>query len=226
MKISKENIQDFTLATVKGGMSSIPFVGGLLAEYIGMAQSKIVDKRTAQWQAMVDFQLQKLQGELDNLTESEFFFSCIQVATTNALRAYQEEKRQLFANTIYNSATLNLDEDKKMLFLSLLDRHTLAGLKLLKYYSENHYCKEDSIHRNSMETSYTISGTEYPTKSILENNPEFNNDSEYVKTLTEQLFGDGLISLIDFSIPEVPKQARRKRTTNIGDEFLKFISIE
>lgn len=221
MKISNEDVKDTALATVKGTVSSIPIVGGLFAEYIGLAQDKIADKRMAQWMDMVEEKLQKLHDKFDELAEDELFFSTIQIATVNAMRSYQAEKRMLFANAIYNTALLDLNEDKKLLFLSLLDRYTLAGIKLLRYYSQNHY----HDRQGGMVTTRSIGGTEYPTKSILKDNPEFENDSAYLKTLSEQLISDGLISPIDFNIPESPQQARRKRTTKFGDEFLAFITV-
>lgn len=226
MKISSEDVKDTALATVKGTISSIPIVGGLFAEYIGLAQDKIADKRMAQWMGMVEEKLQKLHDKFDELTEDELFFSTIQIATVNAMRSYQEEKRMLFANAIYNTARLDLNDDKKLLFLSLLDRYTLAGIRLLQYYSQSHYHENDFVRHGGMMTTYSISGTEHPMKSILKNNPEFQNDSAYVKTLSEQLISDGLISLIDFNMPESPEQARRKRTTTFGDEFLSFITID
>lgn len=224
MKISNEDVKDTALATVKGTVSSIPIVGGLFAEYIGLAQDKIADKRMAQWMGMVEEKLQKLHDKFDELAEDELFFSTIQIATVNAMRSYQAEKRMLFANAIYNTARLDLNEDKKLLFLSLLDRYTLAGIKLLQYYSQNHYHDDDHDRHSGMVTTRSIGGTEYPTKSILKDNPEFENDSAYLKTLSEQLISDGLIFPINFDMPESPQQARRKRTTKFGDEFLSFIT--
>lgn len=224
MKISNEDVRDTALATIKGTISGIPIVGGLFAEYIGLAQDKIADKRMAQWINMVEEKLQKLQDKFDKLAEDELFFSAIQIATVNAMRSYQAEKRMLFANAIYNTAQLNLNEDKKLLFLSLLDRYTLTGIKLLQYFSQDHYHEDDYVRHRGMVTTYSTGGTEFPTASILKNNPEFGNDSAYVKTLSEQFVSDGLISPINFDMPESPKQARRKRTTAFGDEFLSFIA--
>lgn len=226
MNISKDDVKDVAMATVKGAISGVPIVGGLFAEYIDLTQDKIADKRMAQWINMVEAKLQKLQDDFESLTNNELFYSCIQIATINAMRAYQEEKQLLFANAIYNTAQLDLNSDKKILFLSLLDRHTLAGIKLLKYYSQSHYHEEDYIHRGGMVSSYTMPGTELPIKSILQDNPEFNSDTNYVKALSEQLMSDSLISLIDFSTPETPERAKRKRTLQLGDEFLAFITAE
>lgn len=223
MEISKGDVKDAVLATVKGAVSATPLVGGLLSEYIGLAQEKVANRRMAEWKQMIEDKLDKLSSQFDTLTESEFFYSCVQITTVGAMRAYQQEKRQLFANALYNSVLLDLDQDKKLHFLSLLDRYILSGIKLLKYYSENHYREDDYVRHGGMVTTYISPGTEHPIKHILENNPEFNSDSEYVISLSEQLMGDSLISQIDFKMPESPEQARRKRTTKLGDDFLRFI---
>lgn len=166
MKISKEDVKDTAVATIKGTISSVPVIGGLFAEYIGLAQDKIADKRMAQWMDMVEEKLIKLHDKFDELAEDELF-STIQIATVSAMRSYQAEKRMLFANAIYNTAQLDLNADKKLLFLSLLDRYTLAGISLLQYYSQSHYNESDFVHHNGMMTTYSIGGTEHPMKSIL-----------------------------------------------------------
>lgn len=226
MKDQKNNVKDFTLATVKGAVGTIPFIGALFSEYISLAQDKIADKRMQQWMGMVEEQLLKLQDQLDTLADDELFYSVVQVATTNAMRAYQEEKLAFFAHAIYNTALLEIESDKKLLFLSLLDHHTLTGIKLLRYYSQDNYNEEDFVHHGGMMVSRMIGGTEYPMDSILKNNPHFKKDSEYIKTLSGQLANDGLIFAIDFGMPESPERARRKRTTKLGDEFLSFITTE
>ncbi|MDP4132701.1 MAG: hypothetical protein Q8882_01650 [Bacillota bacterium] len=223
MGISKDDVKDVVFATVKGAVSATPLVGGLLSEYIGLAQEKVANKRMTEWIQLIEDKLQKLSSRFDELTESEFFYSCVQLATGNAMRAYQREKRQLFANALYNSVVIDLDQDKKLFFMSLLDQYTLTGIKLLKYYSENHYNDDDYVRNCGMVVTHISLGTENPIKHVLENNPEFNRASEYMISLSEQLMGDSLIYPIDFKIPESPKQARRKRTTKLGDEFLQFI---
>ena len=44
-----------------------------------------------------------------------------------------------------------------------------------------------------------------------------------MRNLSTQLFYDGLIEEIDFSMSEYPQESRRKRTTDLGDDFLRFI---
>lgn len=222
MSIAKNDIIDATIATAKGIVGATPMVGSILSEYISLAQDKVADKRMNDWKGMVEIQLSKLRTDLNQIAESEFFYSCVQIATANAMRAHQTEKRQLFANALYHSVTLDLDEDKKLLFLSLLNQYTLTGIILLKYYSEDHYREGDYVHHSGMLTTYSIGGTEYPIKSIMEGNLQLQDD-EYVMILSNQMVNDSLISSIDFRMPISPKDARSKRTTKLGDEFLEFI---
>lgn len=106
-----ERIGNFLIATAKGAVSAIPG-GGLLAEYIGLAQSAISDKRMNDWKAKVEATLQNIPQSMNELAQSENFYTYLQVATTGAMRAYQEEKRTLFANALYHSAIdMDLDTD-------------------------------------------------------------------------------------------------------------------
>ena len=74
-----------------------------------------------------------------------------------------------------------------------------------------------------MVTTQYISGTEKPITGIVESLPELKNDKLLVKHITEQLCSDSLISIIDFETPVSRQRARAKKTTQYGDEFLKFI---
>lgn len=208
-----------SMATLKGVIGSVPIPGSsLISEYIGLTQECIADKRFDDWKRKIEDVLQKLSDELNNLEnlgKDEAFYSCVQLATVGAMQSYQEEKRQLFANAVYNSVFIDLVEDKKMYFLSLLNKYTMSHIQLLKYYSEDHYnIKNDSV---------VIEGTEHPIKSILESNSGFKDDINYVIAISNQLYSDSLIENIHFEVPVQPQNAMQKRSTNMGDEFIKFI---
>lgn len=219
-----DGIKKIINATIKGSISEIPLFGSLFAEYYGLVQSNIEDKRMNKWKDMMEEKLQILQEQqysIKQLSTDELFYSCIRIATVDAMNCYQEEKRLLFANTIYNAAVLDIDADKKMLFLSLLDKCTLIEINLLQYYAESHYHKSE---QSSSIISINIGRTEEPIKSILENHPEYKNDIYYVKMLSEHLISYGLVYFFDFENPESPEKARRKRTSQLGDEFLSYIA--
>lgn len=220
-----KKLNDFLVATGKGAVSLFPG-GGFLAEYIGLAQSYVADKRMDEWKTMVETLLEKVPRTIDDLAKDESFYSCIQVATMGAMRAFQHEKRALFANALYSSAVnLDIDEDKKLIYLSLLADYTLSHIRLLDYFSENRYTPEDDISRSGMVTVYkNIGATERPINGIIEHLPVFANDTGLVQRMAGQLRSDGLLTSIDFTIPVSKEQARAKRTTSYGDDFLRFIS--
>lgn len=215
------NLTDIILATGKGAVSLFPG-GGILAEYISLAQNRIADKRMNEWKAKVEDVLEKLQLSIDNLAQDEGFYSCVQLATLGAMRAYQAEKQELFANALYSSANdIDIPTDKKLFYLSLLDSYTLSHIRLLKYFSESHYT--GNVVKNGMVTTQYIGGTESPMTGIIENIPSFKNDTLFVRHIVGQLCSDSLLSIIDFETPVSKERARAKKTTKYGDEFLSFI---
>jgi hypothetical protein len=219
-----ENLKNIAVATIKGAVSNIPFAGSLLSEYIGLAQEKIVDKRIKEWVEMVEEKIDKLQCDISKLANNELFFTALHIATNKVMKEYKREKRECFANALFNTAYIeDISEEKKMVFFFLLEKYTLSSIMLLRLYSENNYRESDYVERRGESITYTNPGQEKAIKYILEYIKEFEGEAELVQNLTTQLFYDGLIEEIDFSMPEYPNQSRRKRTTSLGDEFLDFI---
>ena len=156
-------LTDALIATGKGAVSLFPG-GGFLAEYISLAQGYIADKRMNEWKLKVEEVLEKIPRSIDELAQDEAFYSCIQVATMGAMRAYQKEKQELFANALYSSANnIDISTDKKLFYLSLLDSYTLSHIMLLKYFTQNNYNENDNVIRGGMVTTRVICGTKlYP----------------------------------------------------------------
>lgn len=218
-----EKLSNILLATAKGGVSLLPG-GCLLAEYIGLAQSSIADKRMNEWKNKVEQTLEKIPKSMSELAQSEEFYSCVQTATTGAMQTYQEEKRILFANALYHSAVdANLDTDKKIFYLSLLNTYTLSHIRLLKYFSEDHFHNGDNIKQRGMVTITEFGGTESPMVGVIETFPEFKNDTIFVKHIVGQLISDNLLGIIDFETPVSKERARCKHITPYGKGFLDFI---
>ena len=225
--MKKENIKDAVIATVKGAVSNIPIAGSIISEYIGLAQKKIGDKRISEWMELVENKLEVLNCDINKLSDNELFFSVLHITTEKVLKELQKEKREYFANALYNTVRqTDISEEKKLIFISLLEKYTLSSIKLLKLYSEDNNRPDDNIIHGGMMTTYINPGQEKAKKYILEYIPEFEGEIELVQNLASQLFNDGLIEEIKFDWPEYPEQSRRKRSTKLGDEFLAFISDE
>jgi hypothetical protein len=220
-----ENLKDVSIATIKGAVGIIPFAGSFLSEYIGLAQEKIGDKRIEEWIKMVECKIDKLNCDVQKLSQDELFFTALHIATNKVMNEYKKEKRDCFANAIYNTVYItDISEEKKMVFLFLLEKYTLSSIKLLRLFSEDNYRKSDYIEKGGMMVTTTQPGQEKPIKYILEYIPEFEGEAKLVKNLSTQLFYDGLIEEIKFDMPEYPERSRRKRSTSLGDDFLDFIT--
>jgi hypothetical protein len=220
-----ENLKDVSIATIKGAVGIIPFAGSFLSEYIGLAQERIADKRIKEWIEMVECKLEKLNYDVSKLSQDELFFTALHIATNKVMNECKKEKREYFANAIYNTVYItDISEEKKMVFLFLLEKYTLSSIKLLRLFSEDHYGKSDYTEKSGMVVITTQPGQEKPIKYILEYIKEFEGEAELVKNLSTQLFYDGLIEEIKFEMPEYPERTRRKRSTALGDDFLDFIT--
>ena len=118
---------------------------------------------------------------------------------------------------------MDLDTDKKIFYMGLLNDYTLSHIRLLQYFSEDHFYSGDRVKQRGLVTITEVGGTEYPMAGILEYLPEFKNDTEFVKHITGQLISDSLISAVDFGMPVSKERARGKRITHYGEAFLNFI---
>ena len=224
-KMKEKDIKDAVIATVKGAVSNIPIAGSILSEYIGLAQKKIGDKRIREWMELVENRLRILNCDINRLSDNELFFSALHITTEKVIKELQKEKREYFANALYNTVQkTDISEEKKLIFISLLEKYTLSSIKLLRLYSEDNNHPDDNILHGGMMTTHINPGQEKARKYILEYIPEFEGEIDLVQNLAAQLFNDGLIEEVKFDWPEYPEQSRRKRSTKLGDEFIVFIS--
>jgi hypothetical protein len=231
MNIAENISKEIIVSTIKGAAGAVPVVGSFLSSYMELSEKLIASKRQKVWQNMVDEKLSKIDSDMSEVANKDFFYSCVQTATIGALKAYQNEKCKLFANALYNSYTIsNIADEKKLIFLSLLDKYSLLAVKVLKCYSDDNYEKyNNKVHReanpnpNNMMRIFVNHGTEKPINYLIDEIPELEGERELAKTIANQVADDGLIEPVDFNMPEHPQSTRRKRTTTIGDEFLEFI---
>jgi len=176
MKIPKEDIMK---ATIKGAIGAIPIAGSFLSEYLGLAFDNVAEARRNEWMDLVNDRLKKLEKlghTMEELSKNEYFYTSIQLATQGAMKAHQKEKREMFANAIYNgffkTDTLG---DKELFYFSLLDRYTLTHIELLRCYSNAYY-----------------------SNNIAERKKRIFND--FSNGIEKQLLSDGLLTTALFTI--------------------------
>ncbi len=223
MKVkTKEIITEISIATAKGTLSAIPFVGPLLAEYLGAFVNVKSKQRFDKWAQMVEEKLEMLNEEKQKMLEdNELFYSNLAKATQEIIKTHQIEKMQMFANAIVDGTILNIPEERKIMFLNLLSDYTLTHMKILKsFYKQKDFQYEEK--RGNM-TITQIGYQETIFNVMCENNQFIKNDYEYVKVYVKQLFNDGLIDDEEINKRYNPEYARKEHLTKMGKEFLQFI---
>lgn len=221
------NVKKALLATVKGAAGAVPLVGSVISEYIGLTNDIIVSKRQDEWIRMVEDQLNKLESSMSEISNDEFFYSCVQVATVGALKAYQSEKRKLFADALYNSYVItDISNEKKLTFLHFIDRYNLSAIMQLKHFSETETAFKSEVARNP---DYAFS------QEIIEQYTPIPNDNVgFMHSIVSQLEADGLCEEVSEKKQDltpnikliIPRYySKRIRTTPFGEEFLKFITV-
>ena len=166
----KDDIKDVSIATVKGGVGLIPFVGPLFSELIGVYTNKKATKRFEQWAKLVEERLEKLDKKIDE--DNEKFYSAMVKTTQIVAKTHQKEKLEYLANALINSADIDLDEDLNQIYLDLIERYTVSHILLLKFYLKN--WRKSAVEQKQLVKTY------------------FKNDGSFL-CYQNQLFVDGLL---------------------------------
>lgn len=193
--MNKDNINDVGIATVKGCVGLIPFVGPLFSELIGVYTNKKATKRFEQWAKLVEERLEKLDKKIDE--DNEKFYSAMVKTTQIVAKTHQKEKLEYLANALINSADVDFDEELTQIFLELVERYTLTHIKLLNLYYQ------------------TMNGSRKIQSDLI--NGYFRDDSS-LNIYTNQLFIDGMLGYTNDAEDKTVIMP-------LGEKFLKFITI-
>ena len=207
-------LTDHRAAVIKGAISSIPVLGGVLAEELGLILAPPLARRREEWFADLARRLYDLENSIDgfkfdDLSNNEQFVSATLQATQAALRTHQQEKLEALRNAVLNTALGDGgDDDRRAIFLSLVDTLTPLHLRILKSLDKN----DKLPTRTAFST--LVGNVTQQTKSMI--------DSRAVKLLIEDLSRAGLLQRTENQEYVVALEGRW--TSAWGHEFLTFIT--
>ncbi len=163
--------------------------------------------------AQVGEKLQDLEAKglkLDELGNNEEFVSAVMHASQIALRTHQAAKLDALRNAIINVAKGQApDEALQNVFLNLVDSFTELHLRILKVFQTP-----------TPPPNMSMGGL----SSVLEHNiPELRGNRELYNQLWKDLYSRGLVNADGLHVTMTENGLGQKRTTGIGDAFLKFI---
>lgn len=205
---------DYLHATIKGGLSAIPFVGGIVSEFFGLAVVSPLQKRHEIWlRSLYDeidhLKEQNVEYNIENLQKNENFISIVTQASQHAIKNHIVEKLEYLKNATLNSITSGIDFEDQVVFLNYIESFTLLHIKILMFLEERGINGIDS--KSDQLSDITI----YKMKSTA---PEWKK-----KHVLQELDSSGLIQK-DYHLQYNTKNMMLKISiSEFGKDFLKYI---
>ena len=201
--------------TLKTALSAIPIAGTFVSTIYDVFKDGIYKERFEKWSSIVEARLNKLEITVGELNNNENFATMLIKTTELAIKTSQKEKLDYLANALRNSITANLDEDRIIIFMALLEKHTITHINILKKGVETITKERKKINQ------FRIGVT--PRQLIgIKSSVDKLEDSLFNKCYRD-LFLDCLVVDLDISFND---HSVGDIVTNLGKEYLEFISIQ
>ncbi len=208
----------------KATLSAIPILGGPAVELFNAIIASPLSKRRDEWMnklaEMVDDLKAKVEGfSPDALSENEQFISGVMQATQIYLRNHQIEKKQALLNAIRKVALNKApEEDIQTMFWNYIDTLTPWHLRLLAYFKNPRKWGEE----NKIKYPNWVTGGH---ATLLEHTfPEFRGKRDIYEKIYTDLRNYGLVNQLSLGTTITPDGMFQSSTTNLGNQFLDFIS--
>ena len=209
----KDTILDVAEIAGKTAISLIPVGGALATAIYDTVKGNALAKRQDQWKRTLEDRISKIEETLESIGNNELFTTALVKATELAMRTSREEKMSYLANAVISSLAPNIDEEKLIIFLDLLDKYTISHIKIIKFFNNPTYFTEVSNSPYMMGSPATVLFQAYPEL-----------DNVLFKKVYKDLYIDGMVNTENLNINVTGSAMVAKRTTELGDDFLRFIS--
>lgn len=208
----KEKALDTAEIAAKTALSVIPVGGALVTSVYDIVKGNCLSKRQEKWKETLEERLSKLECALEDIGNNELFTTALVKSTEIAMKTSREEKMAYLANAVINSLDPDIDEEKLIVFLSLLDKYTISHIKIIYFF--NNPKRFDGVS----SSSYMMGS---PTTPLFQIYPELNNG--LFKKIYDDLYTDGMVNTESLNVTMTGSGMVAKRTSQLGDEFLDFI---
>ena len=205
---------DYVHTLAKAGISAIPVIGGPGVELFSWLMQPPLERRKAAWMEAVGEKLAELEAngvDLKLLQENDQFVSAVMHATTLALRAHETEKLEALRNALVNIAMgQEPNEARRHFFLECVGSLSELHLRILRLFQ-----KPPGLRNATMGGLSHVLEQEIPNlRGFRYLYDQFWND----------LFARGLVGTSSLHTTMSANGLKDKRTTDLGDMFLGFIS--
>jgi len=204
-------------------LSCLP-AGGAAVELFNRLLAPPIQRRRDAWLNHLADRVAKFEQEgrvkVEDLQQNDEFISTVMQASQAAVRNHQQEKLGALRNAVLNTALGQAPEDsKREMFLGFVDTLTVWHLRVLSFLSAPGAGTD--VQKVNMDLT---TGHHAAVIAALQNAfPDLREEGEFVQKIVGDLDREGLI-LGDVTLRTVRGLEGMRNLTNLGDEFLRFIS--
>ncbi len=207
----------------RAAISAVPVMGGALVEAFSSLIEPPMARRKTEWMVQVTEAINKLYQKgfvtEQDLQSNEKFFTTLVHASNVAIKNHEQEKLNALKNAVLNSALPDAPDDTlQQLFLNLIDSCTSWHIALLKLFQNPEIWAKNNNHQFP---SWSMGGLTAVIESAY---PELGNEKDLYRLVWQELFRSGLLNTDGLGTTMSASGMLAKRTTEIGDKFVKFIS--
>ena len=200
---------------------ALPVVGPALAEALSTAVSIPAERKQVRFATDVIQRLESLEEPIDweRLRDDEAFSATVIHVCQAVNRTASEQKLDAFANALVNTTRPSApDEAIRNRFIRFIDEMCDWHLLLLRYFNNPKSYSQESESRRSVQITTSI------PQAVSATFPEMSARMDLVRVLVADLQSYGLLPEFSFGGMLTPSGVQSSRTTELGVEFLAFIS--
>ena len=222
--LPKEGIGDEVHRGVRAVLSAIPIAGGAAVELFNRLLAPPIQRRRDAWLNDLADRVSKLEQEgrvkLDDLCNNDEFISSVLQASLIAVRNHQQEKFEALRNAVLNTALgQSPDDARREIFLRFIGELTVNHLQLLAFLANP---EQWFVRHNKPIPSFGITPSLHGV--IKDAMPDLLKQDDFLELLVSDLSQRKLFSGSGIHTMMSAEAWKAKRTTDLGDEFIRFIS--
>ncbi len=220
----QNSIGDHVHVLARAGVGSLPVIGAAATELFQKVIVPPLEKRRQEWMEAVAHGLLELEKKqkcvIDDLASNDVFIDTVMTASHAAIRNGQKEKREALKNAVLNAALPNPpDESRQQIFVGLVESLTVWHMRILRFFSDPACVFQQ---QGKSLPQYTIAGS--LSQLLTTAYPELQNERSLYDQIGKDLYNRGLLGNAGFHTVMSGSGVYEKRTTEMGERFLTFIS--
>ena len=218
-----KSVGDATNALMRAGLGMIPLAGAPAVELLNYLVAPPLEQRRNEWFQQIGEKLKELEEKqgipLQSLRDNRTFIDTVMQATQVAIRTSQEEKKKALRNVVINSALPASPEITfQQLFISYIDVFTIWHIRLLDLFNNPALW---ATKRNHQFPKLMFGGLSDILESAF---PELSGRRDLYDQIWKDLTAKGLVNTDSLHVTMSASGLMEKRTSGIGEQFIKFIS--